>query len=521
MKITCPTCNAAYNIPNDKIPVGKRVSATCKKCAGKIVIEPKLDKVEQNNLQSEDKNKSLKDVSSTHPKFSPVKVTKPAGFWIRFVADIIDSAIIYFPLSIILPLILSFAGISSTSQSILQIIFVILISAIYYTILTGKDGWTWGEKVFDISVVNNDGTKISYIKSFLRWCSYLVSYLTLGIGFFLAGWTKDKKALHDYVAFTKVVRLKTGHKTEPKSKKKTALIVFIIILAVLGGIGMIGYVGVRLFLNKIETTNIFLEDIRTGEAIIISEKGMNTHPKFSPDGKKILYAHRLDVSGEVGTTIRVYSIPNRATTDIFYNGNFNLPLSWGPKGNKFLFSAKINGQMDLWFYSIEDKTIFQITDDEAKEEDAILSPDGEWILFIQKIEDKKEVFLMSSKGGDKKRITNTDNWLFYPKDITWSRDSQEISYFSFASIVIVNIYTGEEERLDLLGEISNQGNLLFHPTENDLLIFKAAKEEIGLKSNLYLYSRKTGILQVWKTERPLLEMFYDISPNGENLTYTR
>lgn len=521
MKITCPTCHAVYNIPNDKIPVGKRVSATCKKCGGRIVIETKLDRVEQNNIQLEEKNKSVKDVGPTHLKSSTVKVAKPAGFWIRFVADIIDSAIVYFPLSIILPLILTFAGISSVSKSILEIICATIVSAIYYTVLTGKYGWTWGKKVFDISVVNNDDTKISYLKSFLRWCSYLVSYLTLGIGFLLAGWTKDKKTLHDYVAHTKVVRLKPADKTQPKSKKKTALIVSIVILVVLGGIVLIGYMAIQLFLNKIETTNVFLEDIRTGEAIVISEKGINTHPKFSPDGKKILYAHRLDVSGEVGTTIKVYSIPNKATTDIFYNGNFNLPLSWGPEGEKFLFSGKNNGQTDLWFYSIEDKSLFQVTDDEAEEEDAVLSPDGEWILFIQEIENKKEVFLMSSKGGDKKRITNTDNWLSSPKDITWSRDSQEISYFSFASIVIVHIYTGEEKRLDLLGEISNQNNLLFHPTEKDLLFFKAAKKDIGFKGNLYLYSRKTGTLQVWKTERPLLEMFYDISPDGEKLTYTR
>lgn len=519
MKIICPTCNAVYNIPNDKIPVGKRFSATCKKCGGKIVKEPKPDILEQNNVQLKDK--SVKDVSSSHLKPSPVAVTKPAGFWIRFVADIIDSAIIYFPFYIILPLILDLTGISPASQSILHIVLITIINAIYYTVLTGKYGWTWGKKVFDISVVNNDGTKISYLKSFLRWCSYLVSYLTFGVGFLLAGWTNEKKALHDYVAHTKAVRLKATSRSQPKSKKKTALNISITILAVLSGIAIVGYITIQFFLNKIETTNIFLEDIRTGEAIIISEKGMNTHPKFSPDGRKILYAHRFDVSGESGTTIRVYSILEKTTIDIFYNQNFNVPCSWGPKGKKFLFSAKNNGQTDLWFCSIEDKTIFQVTDDDAQEEDAILSPDGEWILFIQEIEDKNEVFLMPSKGGDKKRITNTDNWLSYPKDITWSRDSREISYFSFASIVIVNIYTGEEERFDLLGEISNQANLLYHPTEKDLLVFKAAKKDIGFKGNLYLYSRRTGTLQVWKTERPFLEMFYDISPDGEKLTYVR
>jgi predicted Zn finger-like uncharacterized protein len=40
MKLICPTCNASYKIPDDTIPSGRRAVATCKRCGGKIVIEP-------------------------------------------------------------------------------------------------------------------------------------------------------------------------------------------------------------------------------------------------------------------------------------------------------------------------------------------------------------------------------------------------------------------------------------------------------------------------------------------------
>jgi hypothetical protein len=43
MKIICPTCNTSYKIPGDRIPSGKRSVATCKRCGGKIVIEPSPD----------------------------------------------------------------------------------------------------------------------------------------------------------------------------------------------------------------------------------------------------------------------------------------------------------------------------------------------------------------------------------------------------------------------------------------------------------------------------------------------
>lgn len=40
MEIICSICNTKYNIPDERIPHGKRGTATCKKCGGSIIIEP-------------------------------------------------------------------------------------------------------------------------------------------------------------------------------------------------------------------------------------------------------------------------------------------------------------------------------------------------------------------------------------------------------------------------------------------------------------------------------------------------
>jgi predicted Zn finger-like uncharacterized protein len=39
MEISCDACQAQFNIPDDKLPVGKSVSAACPKCKHKIKIE--------------------------------------------------------------------------------------------------------------------------------------------------------------------------------------------------------------------------------------------------------------------------------------------------------------------------------------------------------------------------------------------------------------------------------------------------------------------------------------------------
>lgn len=40
MEVICPMCNSKYNISEERIPHGKRGTATCKRCGGSIVIEP-------------------------------------------------------------------------------------------------------------------------------------------------------------------------------------------------------------------------------------------------------------------------------------------------------------------------------------------------------------------------------------------------------------------------------------------------------------------------------------------------
>ncbi len=49
------------------------------------------------------------------------------------------------------------------------------------------------------------GRRIGFGRALSRWLAALLSYLTLYIGFFMAGFTARKQALHDYVAGTLVV----------------------------------------------------------------------------------------------------------------------------------------------------------------------------------------------------------------------------------------------------------------------------------------------------------------------------
>lgn len=140
---------------------------------------------------------------------------KPAGFWIRFLATLVDgilSSVLAWILSILMnenasqsinnSLTQSPESLVSTSDTVANllygIIFIIIFTATQFKGSPGK-------LLCRIQVVNPDMTQIGIGKSIGRYFSYILSAIPLMIGFMLAGWTKDKKALHDMICNTRVV----------------------------------------------------------------------------------------------------------------------------------------------------------------------------------------------------------------------------------------------------------------------------------------------------------------------------
>ena len=138
-----------------------------------------------------------------------------AGFWIRFLAHIIDSIILF-----VIILVLSLVGVIGAMPGFEQVTsdayqpddvsivdFIgMIVSLIYYVAMTGSSMQaTLGKKIVGIQVIREDGSKITYLRSLGRCFAYVLSYITILIGFIIAGFTKQKTALHDMVAGTRVV----------------------------------------------------------------------------------------------------------------------------------------------------------------------------------------------------------------------------------------------------------------------------------------------------------------------------
>lgn len=127
---------------------------------------------------------------------------KFAGFWVRAIADMVDSLLLD-----VAAFVFAFLG-----QKVLagpygfQISFVIgrgLFSLLYYSWLTYRFGTTVGKRLLRIYVVSFEGFgPITLRQSILRCCSYLLSYLPFGGGFIMVAFHPQKRGLHDLFADT-------------------------------------------------------------------------------------------------------------------------------------------------------------------------------------------------------------------------------------------------------------------------------------------------------------------------------
>jgi uncharacterized RDD family membrane protein YckC len=78
-----------------------------------------------------------------------------------------------------------------------------LFTAAYETLMTAKLGWTLGKFVFGIRV-SHEGRPPSPLRALLRVGAKKLNWITLLIGYLMALWDKDKKALHDHLCKTRV-----------------------------------------------------------------------------------------------------------------------------------------------------------------------------------------------------------------------------------------------------------------------------------------------------------------------------
>ncbi|HEY1337127.1 MAG TPA: RDD family protein [Bryobacteraceae bacterium] len=158
---------------------------------------------------------------------TPTGVVEYGGFWVRFLAFIIDAIILGIPVGIIqgvlfASMIPSMAQLSQNPNPSPDQVFALFgpmfgmigvstlisvgLGCTYESFFLVKYAATPGKMALGLKVLRPDGAKLEVGRAIGRYFAKMLSAIILYIGYIMAGFDAQKRALHDMLCDTRVIK---------------------------------------------------------------------------------------------------------------------------------------------------------------------------------------------------------------------------------------------------------------------------------------------------------------------------
>jgi len=168
-------------------------------------------------------------------------------------------------------------------------------------------------------------------------------------------------------------------------------------------------------------SNLFVYDIDTAEIKQLTFfKGSTpwsiTNPKWSPDGKKIVFECPKNIEkGDDGPPISIFTINSDGTDmkDMLLNSGVSSGgnPSWSPDGEKIVFITHYDGEKynDVFIINVDGSNLKRLTNDPWQDKNPVFSPEGQQICYVSPRHDNimfgSELFVVNIDGIGMARIT--------------------------------------------------------------------------------------------------------------------
>ncbi|HEY1290307.1 MAG TPA: RDD family protein [Burkholderiales bacterium] len=130
--------------------------------------------------------------------------TQYGGFWVRFLAFLADSAIVFFISS---ALLVGAAMALAPGDLALAAIAIWVLGFLYWPVLhASRLGATFGKAILGLRVSRFDGRRVAFPRALWREIAKIFSSAVFMLGYVIAAVTPRKQALHDLMAATYVAR---------------------------------------------------------------------------------------------------------------------------------------------------------------------------------------------------------------------------------------------------------------------------------------------------------------------------
>ncbi|MDB6139631.1 MAG: hypothetical protein JWO94_2703 [Verrucomicrobiaceae bacterium] len=143
------------------------------------------------------------------------------GFWLRVVASFIDGQVLSIVQLLISIAWMTFNGPTAAKAASAQpmmfdadewksILSAVgggaLLGILYSSVMVSLYGATWGKMALQLRIVAANGSKITAPRAIGRAFAEIINIATLDLGYLIVAFDVEKRALHDYICGTRVIR---------------------------------------------------------------------------------------------------------------------------------------------------------------------------------------------------------------------------------------------------------------------------------------------------------------------------
>lgn len=166
--------------------------------------------------------------------------------------------------------------------------------------------------------------------------------------------------------------------------------------------------------------DIYVFDLLTKKKTVLIKSKRANYPKFSPDGKSILFVAHKNSTSQL-YTMNMNSNKIKQITNNQGDVQIITP-NWKPDGKAIAFAMSgEDGQMDIYVIDIQTRALKQITDSAEADAFPVWHPDSEQISYTGYYNNSPNLYTYNFKTNQ--TVQNTDLWNMY-----WSMDwNKELS----------------------------------------------------------------------------------------------
>lgn len=211
-----------------------------------------------------------------------------------------------------------------------------------------------------------------------------------------------------------------------------------------------------------QTRIAFVRETETGKQIVVSDwdganaqpltgASINLLPAWTPDGKTIAFTSFRDGAG---AHLFAVDVATRQVRPLVLMGDFATGAAYAPDGLRFLYSASLEDNTDVYVSQANGSIGRRLTDARGIDISASWSPDGKRIAFVSERAGSPQIYTMLADGSDVRRLTFQGN---YNQEPAWSPKGDLIAFSGRDEHRVFDLYTVALESGKVARLTQNQG----------------------------------------------------------------